>query len=477
MSPTFQCERARRATRMLTALLVGIGVPWGTSSAQSLGFDAFYRQVRAQHPIARQAQLTAEIAAADLRGALGAFEPVLSVGWDNKTFGGKSYYDEYAFKLTVPTSVGMDVKLGFDRAGGSNLNPESTVPKNGLWSAGVSIPLGQRTLTDERRTALAQSRAARDGADGERAAALNKLLLSAAKDWAAWSEAERKAAIARDGVGLAEFRLSAVRTRVRNGDAAAIDTVEAGLEVDRRTVARLDAEAAAVSARLVVNSYLWSAAGTPQDLGAEVRPEEPAVSSLVADSLAEQRWIAAAERSHPELAKLTAKLRQSEAQRLLARQSVLPLASVDLAALGVGDPSAIGFTGSDLKAGASAKLSPLLIKDRAKLAAATAKLERDRLELQRTQRDVALAVREAANQYRAIEAQRERQARAVTQARLLRDAEQRRLDTGESSLLVVNLRERALLDEQVKLAALDAKRLSTRAALGVAIGAPAIVGF
>jgi len=415
--------------------------------------------------------LTAEIAAADLRGALGAFEPVLSVGWDNKTFGGKSYYDEYAFKLTVPTSVGMDVKLGFDRAGGSNLNPESAVPTNGLWSAGVSIPLGQRTLTDERRTALAQSRAARDGADGERAAALNKLLLSAAKDWAAWSEAER------NGVGLAEFRLSAVRTRVRNGDAAAIDTVEAGLEVDRRTVARLDAEAAAVSARLVVNSYLWSAAGTPQDLGAEVRPEEPAVSSLVADSLAEQRWIAAAERSHPELAKLTAKLRQSEAQRLLARQSVLPLASVDLAALGVGDPSAIGFTGSDLKAGASAKLSPLLIKDRAKLAAATAKLERDRLELQRTQRDVALAVREAANQYRAIEAQRERQARAVTQARLLRDAEQRRLDTGESSLLVVNLRERTLLDEQVKLAALDAKRLSTRAALGVAIGAPAIVGF
>ena len=87
------------------------------------------------------------------------------------------------------------------------------------------------------------------------------------------------------------------------------------------------------------------------------------------------------------------------------------------------------------------------------------------------------AVREAANQYRAIEAQRERQARAVTQARLLRDAEQRRLDTGESSLLVVNLRERTLLDEQVKLAALDAKRLSTRAALGVAIGAPAIVGF
>jgi len=63
-----------------------------------------------------------------------------------------------------------------------------------------------------------------------------------------------------------------------------------------------------------------------------------------------------------------------------------------------------------------------------------------------------------------------RQESAVDYARQLRDGEQQRFDAGESSLLLVNLRERTLLDEQGKLAALEAKRQAAEAALAVAIG-------
>ena len=55
-------------------------------------------------------------------------------------------------------------------------------------------------------------------------------------------------------------------------------------------------------------------------------------------------------------------------------------------------------------------------------------------------------------------------------ARLLRDAEQVRYENGEGTLLILNLRERLVLDESVKLAAVEAKVAGARAALAVATG-------
>jgi hypothetical protein len=69
-----------------------------------------------------------------------------------------------------------------------------------------------------------------------------------------------------------------------------------------------------------------------------------------------------------------------------------------------------------------------------------------------------------------LERLRQRQVANVRNARLLRDAEQVRFDNGESTLLILNLRERLVLDEAVKLAAVEAKVAGARAALAVATG-------
>ncbi len=444
--------------------------------AQTVDFASFYAQVRAHHPVARQARRLVDVADAERGVALGAFEPVLSATWNAKDLSGTRYEDRTNWKLTVPTPVGVDVRVGYDRASGKYVDPSNTTPANGLWSAGVSIPLGQRLLTDERRTALATASALRDAAVGERDGALNKLLLTAAKDFATWTEAERRAEIAREGVRLALERSTAVRARVARGDAAAIDTLEAALEVERREVTRSEAEAQRFSARLAVSAHRWSADGAPDDLPVDARPLADALPAFRADADAQAAWLARAERTHPDLAKLSAKVRQSEAQRWLATQGLLPTLSLDLTSLAK-DADALGQNGEDRKAGVSGYLAPLLLKDRAKFSAAGAKLDRDRWELARVRREVGLAVRDAANTLTALDAQAERQARTVALARALRDGEQRRFEVGESSLLLVNLRERGLLDEELKLAALAAQRLAARAALAVAVGDPAMVGM
>ncbi len=455
---------------MSARVLVALLLTGRLLSAQEIRLDDYLRQVRARHPVARQAQLIVDVAEAEVRGAGGAFEPSLSASWDSKTFGGKSYYDELGVKLSVPTALGVDFKLGYDRAAGANLNPESALPKNGLWSAGVSIPIGQRMLTDERRTAVEVARAGRVNAEGERTASLNKLTLTAAKDWALWYETERRATLGREGVTLAEFRLGAVRSRVRNGDAAGIDTVEALLEVERRTVTRLEADAAAYSARLAAGLHLWDEAGRAAELVPGQRPAPSAPQLQFTDSAQIDRWIALADRSHPDLIKLSAKVRQSEAQRTFAMQALLPAIALDLSSIGGSANEAVGASSRDFKGGASAKLAPLLVKDRAKFSQASAKLERDRLEFERVRRETTNAIRDAARTLAALGAQVARQESAVDYARQLRDGEQQRFDAGESSLLLVNLRERTLLDEQGKLAALEAKRHAAEAALAVAVG-------
>jgi hypothetical protein len=69
-----------------------------------------------------------------------------------------------------------------------------------------------------------------------------------------------------------------------------------------------------------------------------------------------------------------------------------------------------------------------------------------------------------------LERLRERQVANVRNARLLRDAEQVRFENGESTLLILNIRERLVLDEAVKLAAVEAKVAGARGALAVATG-------
>jgi hypothetical protein len=125
-------------------------------SARAFDFEEFARQVRAHHPVARQARLSAEQADAEVRVARGAFDPTVSAGWDRKRFGGTEYYDYMSAALKVPTPLGADLKIGYERADGRYISPDRRTPLRGLLTAGLSIPLGQRLLTATRSPSRAR---------------------------------------------------------------------------------------------------------------------------------------------------------------------------------------------------------------------------------------------------------------------------------------------------------------------------------
>jgi len=459
------------SSRVRTSAMVGMLVD---TSGAPFPFPAFVDAVLANHPVARQAQLVAQQARAELRQAWGAFDPKLVAAWDQKRFGGTEYFRYFDAELKIPLPIGADVTLAFDRTMGRYANPDRRTDGNGVFSAGVSLPLGQRIITDERRTALRQARAARDAGDAERVGILNKLLFSSAKDYGAWYEAWRRRAIAQEGEALADFRLRAVRQRVANGESAPIDTVEALLELQRRQVTRFETEATFYVATLNLTAYLWDDAGRPMALPGDAKPVLDGVGRGGIDSLRLDGLLSLATRRNPDLLKVQAKVQQAEAERLLATQGLIPLAEAKLSGLGERGGAQPFFERdrlSDNYKAALAVSTPLLfLKESGKFAATGAKLEFQEYERDRLRRDVEFDARAAIFDLANLQRLLERQTANVRNARLLRDAEQVRFENGESTLLILNLRERLVLDEAAKLASLEAKVAAARGALALATG-------
>lgn len=444
-----------------------------------LDLASFTQLVRARHPVARQARLGLRAAAAELRSARGVFwDPSASFTWEKKDFGGSEYYDYITAGVKVSTPIGVDLKVGVERTDpdGIFFNPDRRTPASGQLVAGVSVPLGRGIITDQRRTAIAQAAALRDAADAERVSAINKLLFAAVKDYGAWYEAERRRTVADTGVGLAQFRLDAVRARALNGDAAAIDTVEARLELERRRVQLLEASAAANAARLQVNVYLWEPDGAPLELAPDARPDLGPLDAERLDTTDASAWLARALERHPDVRKALAKIRETVALRRLAGSELLPDAAIEASALGDRATTDLlsGWprVGENYKFALAAKQSLLLLKERGKYDATRFKADIASLESELVSREIRAGVLAALFDVVTFEQVLERQRSAVELSRRLRDGELRKFEAGESTLFLVNTRDRALLDETLKLVAFEAKYAGARAGLAFALGEP-----
>ncbi|MGD9524814.1 MAG: TolC family protein [Gemmatimonadales bacterium] len=464
--------------RGLLAVLLALAVPPPVAVAQatdSLSLATFLGDVSRHHPVARQARLYADQAGAKQAGAVGAlFDPKLGVSWARKAFAGSEYFNYLDAELKLPTPLGVDVFLGYERTRGRYFAQDRRTPDDGLLALGVSLPLGQGLITDRRRALAAEARGLRRAADAKRDAMINKLLGEAAGAWAGWRAAEAKLALARQGVDLAVFRAGAVRQRVIAGDAPPIDTVEVDLEVARRRTTLAYAIADRVAARERMGTLWWGEDGRPRDVPVALAPGDPGpLTPPDEDTLA--GWLAAALRDHPDIRGAVAQRDAASATERQALVELLPDLEAKVARLADGSSDLGDFpaAGGAYKFELTAMTSLLLTKERAEASIAGARRAIAGLDVVDATRMVAAEITTAAAALVAAGEAQVQQARAVSFAERLREGEVRRFEAGDASLFLVNQRERTLLDEAAKLADAEAKAVSARAKLAVALGWPA----
>jgi len=135
---------------LIAFLLLGYAAFGQELASKELTYTEFLGYVKKYHPLVKNANLEINKAQANLMMARGGFDPKIEVDFSKKQFKDKEYYSILNSSFKIPTWYGIEIKAGFDNNEGIYLNPENTVPNQGLTSLGINVPLGQGLFINQR---------------------------------------------------------------------------------------------------------------------------------------------------------------------------------------------------------------------------------------------------------------------------------------------------------------------------------------
>lgn len=450
----------------------------GASAQDSLvySYRDYYEQILNHHPVIKLSGLVTESAQRELLIAKGGLDPSIQGTFDRKVYKDKKYFDRGDVFLKVPLWLGgADLKLGYDRNVGETLSDDVFTGPEGISYIGLTVPIGRGLVIDSRRATLQQARVFQDLADAERVKMINKIILTAAKDYWNWYFSFRQYELSIDFYDLASVRYNATRQRAELGEAAAIDTVEALVTLQDRQVTLDQAILELRNAKLLLSNHLWSQDQVPLELPDDAIPQL-SVGRILAENELDQLLQLARQR-HPELIKFEFKREQLRIDERLGREMLKPSLNLNAAALykGLtldGSESKTGFSnlGNNYKFMVDLYFPLFLRKERGKLQQIRIKQLQNDLDQKQVQREVLNEVNAAFNDVKTLEAQIRTQEAAARNQELLLEAEETKFELGESSLFLVNSRESKLNEFRVKVASLRSKYEKALAVLLFASG-------
>lgn len=444
----------------ITLLLLLLVAPLSAQVPVVLTREAFVRLVLENHPMARQAALRPELGAMAVRSARGGFDPMATVDYDEKLYDDKTYFQLFDAGLKVPTWFGVELFAGFQENSGDLLDPQAFTPSDGLLKVGGQLSLGQGLFIDQRRATLRRSEAYLRATQAERIQMLNDLLLQALSDHTDWVAAYRALEVSNNAVTLATIRLDAIRGSWRGGDRAAIDTLEAYLQVQDRQMRQQQADLAFRNAGLRLSDHLWDADQRPLELQPNVVPEPTDLTSPLTFTLADTS-IARAIDAHPLLAQASARIEQLDIDRRLRSEYLKP--ELDLKYQWLGDGGAannaenVTLLGEGYQFGVGFKMPLFLRRERGELSLAKLRLTDANLGLERDRLRIRNRINARLNDIAVFGSQVQLGGEMVVNNERLLGGELQRFEAGESSLFLVNAREVPLIDARIRQVDLEAR--------------------
>lgn len=434
-----------------------------------LSLQEYLAMVKRYHPLVKQANLILTDGEASLLEARGAFDPKLELDYKRKKFEGSTYYDQLNSVFRIPTWYGVEFKARFEENSGSFLNPDQTLPQDGLYSAGVSVSLAKGLLINERMASLRQAKFYVQQSEAEQQLAVNNVLVEAAKTYIDWVQADQIKELFEGFLVNAQFRFDGVKKSFERGDLAAIDTLEAGINVQNRQLGLEQAKLNLLKARLKVSNFLWAENDFPIELQENVIPEEG--ESLDLSGLAGLTDVTNFNiEFHPKIRSLIYKSRGLKIEQRLKRNNLLPQVDLEYNFLNENIDQRENFNTANYTSGLKVSFPLFLRKERGALKRASLKYADVNYELESTRISLANKIEALENQMTSLDEQTDiAESIAVNYEQLLR-GEVRKFDLGESSIFLVNSRESSLISARLKAFELQAKRYYTTLDMLQALG-------
>ncbi len=404
---------------------------------------------RQSYPLLRAAQLDITRAQGALLEAAGGFD----FSWKTRaSVMPLGYYQhrQVDTQVDLPTQFwGLRAWAGY-RIGDGHYPPyygyKQTLSR-GEARAGLFLPVLRGGPIDSRRAAIRIGDLAVDVAEVGVAEKQLDYARTASQRYWAWVSAGQKVRVARSLLARAVERDAAMATRVDRGDLASVERLDNARAILQRQAQVVSAERGLTQAALALSLYFRSSEGQPVAPPVDRLP--PSFPEPVRLSSSPDERAAQALERRPELRRYDLQRRQYEVERSLhsnARLPAIDLQGVVARDFGVGGPDNYAREPTEVEVSV---LIDIPLQNRVasgKLAQAEAKLAKNDAEARLARDRVVMEVRDAMNAVDTAYLRVEVARRELDVARRLEQAERQRFDLGDTTLLVVNLREQAAFE-------------------------------
>lgn len=446
-------------------LLIG-SLVWGQNqNLKELNYNEFLGYVKKYHPLVKSAQLEINMAQANLMMARGGFDPKIEADFDQKQFMGKEYYSVFNSSFKIPTWYGIEVKAGFDNSEGIFVNPENSLPNQGLTSLGITVPVGQGLFINQRMADLRKAKIQIRLSQAERKLQAIEVLYNASLAYFNWKRNHSEVQLYSNYLNNASLRYKGILTLIKNGDKPAIDSVEAGIVVKTRRWNLEESKLKLAKSKLDLSNYLWLDNTIPLELQDDVLPENKLeltisetlkINQLISDTISIE--------NHPKINSLENKLAILEVDRKLKANSLLP--KMDVGYHYLSEPNYWNDTNfNNYKIGVNFKFPLFLRKERGSLQLAKFKIQDTKLTLDLERIQLKNKITAQQTEIKSIEKQLQLISSLVLGNGQMLQSEERLFSLGESSIFLINARENNLVSIQLTQLGLENRFLNSNAEL------------
>ncbi|MFN3753376.1 TolC family protein [Flavobacterium sp.] len=451
-------------TIIIAFLFFGMSV-WSQNTSKELTYNEFLGYVKKYHPLVKSADLELNQAQANLMMARGGFDPKIEVDFEQKKFKDNEYYSILNSSFKIPTWYGVEIKAGFDNNDGIYLNPENTVPNQGLTSLGISIPLGQGLFINQRMADLRKAKIQVNLSQAERNLMAVSVLYDASVAYFNWKRNFNEVTLYQSYLTNAEVRYNGITKSIEQGDKPAIDSVEAGIIVRNRKLSLEESRLKLAKAQLELSNFLWLENNVPLELQDDMIPEENLAATIketlrTNDLMLENPSL----ENHPKINALENKIAMLEVERKLKANMLLP--KIDLGYSYLSEPSYFdNYRFQDYKVGVNFSFPVFLRKERGSLLLTKYKIQDTKFDLDLERVQLKNKIKAQQTEIASLERQQQLIESLVNDYSTMLSSEERLFSFGESSIFLINTRENNLVAAQLSKLQLENRFLDSNAAL------------
>lgn len=425
------------------------------SNLKEMSYNEYLGFVKKYHPLVKNANLEISKAQANLMMARGGFDPKLELDYNKKQFQGTEYYSIMNSSFKIPTWYGIEVKAGFEDNEGYYLNPQNKTPYNGVAALGISVPIGQGLLINQRMADLQKAKIQVKLSQAEQKLMAVAILYDASVAYFNWKKNYEEYLLYQTYSTNAQVRYNGVESLIKQGDKPAIDSVEAGIVVKNRLLSLEDSKLKLAKAKLELSNFLWLENNIPLELAEVIIPEkklgQTIQETLNISDLVNQDFSLL---QHPKIEALQSKIDMLTVEKRMKANMLLPKIDVGYSYLAQPDPT-IPNNNENYKVGIDFYFPLFLRKERGSLKIAQFKIQESEFNRDLEKLQLTNKISAQKTEIESLTKQQKLVNNLVDDYDKMLKSEERLFNIGESSLFLINTRENNLVSAQLSQIALE----------------------